>query len=124
VQAQGVVFAWVDTDAGDGNTEFSERDYAGFANDACYEFFVRVGVKAIAPSVGEVVVQNVSTGAASPDRTSSVTSEESAGSRRPDERKLLSHLEKIVGSLQVESTAASVLDNPRYKSAPTFPASN
>lgn len=124
VMAQGVSFAWVDTDAGDGNTEFSERDYAGFVNDACYEFFVRVGVKAPAPAVAEAVLQNVSTGAASPDRTSSVTSEESVGSRRPDERKLLTHLEKIVSSLQVESTAASVLDKPRYKSATAFPASN
>ena len=44
VTAQGVTFAWIDIDTGDGSTEFSERDYAGFANDACYEFFVRVGV--------------------------------------------------------------------------------
>jgi len=124
VMAQGVAFAWVDTDAGDGNTEFSERDYAGFANDACYEFFVRVGVKATAPSVSAAVLQNVSTGAAGPEGTSSVTSEESAGSRRPDERKILSHLEKIVGSLQIESASASMLDKPRYKSAPAFPASN
>ena len=37
-------------DAGDGSTEYYERDYAGFANDACYEFFVRVGVKSAAPA--------------------------------------------------------------------------
>jgi hypothetical protein len=36
VVAQGVTFAWIDIDTGDGSTEFSERDYAGFANDSCY----------------------------------------------------------------------------------------
>jgi hypothetical protein len=126
VMAQGVAFAWVDTDSGDGNTEFSERDYAGFANDACYEFFVRVGVKAA--GTGTATLQNVSnsTGVdtAAADGVSSVTREESAGSRRPDERKIIAHLEKIVASLQVESTSASVLDKPRYKSAAAFPASN
>ena len=124
VMAQGVAFAWVDTDSGDGNTEFSERDYAGFANDACYEFFVRVGVKA----VGGATLQNVSAGAADVTTPAagalSVTSEESAASRRPDERKIIAHLEKVVASLQVESGSASVLDKPRYKSAPAFPASN
>jgi hypothetical protein len=118
VTAQGVSFAWIDTDAGDGGTEFYERDYAGFANDACYEFFVRVGVKLTAP-IGQTV-QNVSTVDGGSDGASSVTSEESAGSRRLDERKILAHLEKIVASLQVESASASMLDKPRYKSAPAF----
>lgn len=122
VAAQGVSFAWVDTDAGDGSTEFYERDYAGFANDACYEFFLRVGVKA--PAMGEDRMQDVSTASAAGDGMGSVTSEESAGSRRPDERKIVAHLERIVTSLQVGSVAASVLDKPRYKSAPAFPASN
>jgi hypothetical protein len=123
VTAQGVSFAWIDTEAGDGSTEFYERDYAGFANDACYEFFVRVGVKSTAP-VEQMAPQNASGGSAGPDAASSVTSEESAGSRRLDERKILVHLEKIVASLQVESVSASVLDKPRYKPAPAFPASN
>jgi hypothetical protein len=123
VAAQGVSFAWVDTDAGDGSTEFYERDYSGFANDACYEFFVRVGVKSRGP-LEQTPLQNVSGVSAGPDTVSSVTSEESAGSRRLDERKILAHLEKIVGSLQVESASASVLDKPRYKSVPAFPASN
>ena len=130
VMSQGVAFAWVDTDAGDGSTEFSERDYAGFANDACYEFFVRVGVKAAGG--GEATLQNVSSGTAvgvtdgtaAAGGPSSVTSDESAGSRRPDERRIIAHLEKIVVSVQVESASASVLDKPRYKSAPAFPASN
>ena len=124
VTAQGVSFAWVDIDAGDGGTEYFERDYAGYANEACYEFFVRVGVKSGAATAGQTL-QNVSTavGTAS-DPASSVTSEESAGSRRPDERKIIAHLEKIVASLQVESVSASVLDKLRYKSTPAFPASN
>jgi hypothetical protein len=127
VAAQGISFAWVDIDAGDGSTEYFERDYAGFANEACYEFFIRVGVKSGAATVGQTL-QNVSAAGAAPDAGSSiasnVTSEESAGSRRPDERKIIAHLEKIVASMQVETTAASVLDKPRYKSTPAFPASN
>jgi hypothetical protein len=122
VAAQGVSFAWIDIDTGDGSTEFYERDYAGFANDACYEFFVRVGVKSTA--AGGQTLQNVSAAGDAEDSDSSVTSEESAGSRRLDERKILAHLEKIVASLQVESASASVLDKPRYKSAPALPASN
>jgi hypothetical protein len=121
VTAQGVSFAWTDVDAGDGSTEFYERDYAGFSNDVCYEFFVRVGVKSAAGPV-EQMGQNVS--AASPQTASSVTGEESMGSRRPDERKILAQLERIVASLRVESVAASVLDKPQYKSAPAFPTSN
>jgi hypothetical protein len=122
VAAQGVSFAWIDIDTGDGSTEFYERDYAGFTNDACYEFFVRVGVKSTA--AGGQTLQNVSAAGDAEDSGSSVTSEESAGSRRLDERKILAHLEKIVASLQVESASASVLDKPRYKSAPALPASN
>jgi hypothetical protein len=121
VTAQGVSFAWIDTDAGDGSTEFYERDYAGFANDACYEFFVRVGVKSTTP---EQATQSVSTATAGSDAASSVTSEESAGSSRLDERKMFAQLEKIVASLQVENTSVSVLDKPRFKSAPALPASN
>jgi hypothetical protein len=69
-------------------------------------------------------LQNVSAAGDAADTASSVTSEESAGSRRLDERKILAHLEKIVASLQVESASASILDKPRYKSAPALPASN
>ena len=124
VTAQGVSFAWVDIDAGDGGTEYFERDYAGYANEACYEFFVRVGVKSGAATAGQTL-QNVSTAVGTDsDPASGVTSEESAGSRRPDERKIIAHLEKIVASLQVESVSACVLDKPRYKSSPAFPASN
>jgi hypothetical protein len=119
---QGIAFAWIDTDSGDGNTEFYERNYAGFANDACYEFFVRVGV-APGPNVSAVQTVSAAQSGANGDN-SSVTSEESAAYRAPNERKLIAHLEKIVTSLQVEPLAASVLDKPKYKAAPVLPASN
>ena len=77
---QGVEFAWADSDEGDASTEFFERDYAGFANGACYELFLRVGV-----------------GAAD-------------GTRPPDEKKILGHIEKIVSSLQFVPQRVSVLD--------------
>jgi hypothetical protein len=80
---QGVDFAWADHDAGDGSTEFFERDYAGFTNGTCYEFFLRVGVAA-----------------------------DTDGERLPDEKKILGHMEKIVSSLQFESQAVSALDGP------------
>ncbi len=80
---QGVGFAWADNDAGDGSTEYFERDYAGFANGACYEFFLRVGV-------------------------GSEADEEAI--RPADEKKILAHLEKIVSSVQFESRSVSALD--------------
>src|ERR1700744_2407504 len=72
VTAQGVGFSWIDTDAGDGSTEYYERDYAGFANVACYGFFVRVGVKSTATAH-----QNLPTASDGADLASTVTSEES-----------------------------------------------
>ena len=119
VTGQGIAFAWIDTDSGDGNTEFYERDYAGFANDACYEFFVRVGV---APSPGVSALTTAGSGADGVNSAGKV--EESATYRAPNERKLLAHLEKIVTSLQAEPPAVSALDKPRYKSAPVLPLSN
>jgi hypothetical protein len=126
VTAQGVSFAWIDIDTGDGNTEFAERDYAGFANGACYEFFMRIGVRSpatVAPTLQNVSASNGVSDMA-PPTNSNVTSEESVGSRRPNDRKIVGNLEKIVASFQAESVPVSVLDKPRYKSAPAFPASN
>jgi hypothetical protein len=80
---QGVEFAWADNNEGDGSTEFFERDYAGFVNGTCYEFFLRVGVAA-----------------------------DTDGERPPDEKKILGHMAKIVASLQFESQAVSALDGP------------
>jgi hypothetical protein len=83
---QGVEFAWIDSDQGDASSEFFERDYAGFTNGVCYEFFVRVGVEAVVA--------------------------DSDAERPPDEKKILGHLEKIVGSLQFEPKTVSALDGP------------
>jgi hypothetical protein len=80
---QGVEFAWIDNDEGDASTEFFERDYAGFANGTCYEFFLRVGVAA---------------------------GDDSDETRPPDEKKILGHMEKVVASLQFEPQPVSVLE--------------
>jgi hypothetical protein len=82
---QGVDFTWADRDEGDANTEFFERDYAGFANGTCYEFFLRVGVG---------------------------VSADAEEARAPDDKKILGHLEQIVSSLQFESKPVSSLDGP------------
>jgi hypothetical protein len=124
VMAQGVAFAWIDRDEGDGSTEFYERDYAGFANGVCYEFFVRVGVGSgggvgtVASAVGDVSP----TVAGSRDAALGAgerNGEESSGARAPDEKKIFAHLERIVASLQVEEQrVVSVLDRPKYKQTP------
>ena len=80
---QSVEFAWADNDEGDASTEFFERDYAGFANGTCYEFFLRIGVG---------------------------TTDDADGTQPPDEKKILAHLEKVVSSLQFESKSVSLLD--------------
>jgi hypothetical protein len=121
VTAHGMTFGFIDIDAGEGNTEYYERDYAGFANDACYEFFVRVGVAAVG---AQSTLQNVSTSDGPASATSSLTGEESVIYRAPDERKIFGHLEKIVVSLQVEPAMVSSLDKPKFKAKPSFPASN
>jgi hypothetical protein len=80
---QGVTFAWADSDAGEGDTEFLERDFAGFANGTCYEFFVRVG--------------------------SEVTSD-SDHAKPVNQKKIVGQLEKIVGSFQLQAKEISMLD--------------
>jgi hypothetical protein len=87
---QGVTFAWADTDAGEGDTEFLERDYAGFANGTCYEFFVRVG--------------------------SEVTGD-SDHAKPVNQKKILGQLEKIVISLQLQAKETSMLDGNQKISA-------
>jgi hypothetical protein len=83
VKVQGMTFTWADSDEGEGDTEFLERDYAGFANDTCYEFFVRVGVE---------------------------SADESDQLRPVNQKKIMGQLDKIVTSLQIEPKAVSVLD--------------
>jgi hypothetical protein len=80
---QGVVFAWADSEAGEGDTEFFERDYAGFANGTCYEFFVRVGT---------------------------VAGDDSARAKPVNQKKIVAQLEKIVGSWRWQAKESSMLD--------------
>jgi hypothetical protein len=71
---QGVLFNWAEETTADAGAESVERDYAGYTNGACYEFFVHVGV-------GETA--------------------NSDGLEKPaDAKKIVRHLEKIVSSLQ------------------------
>ncbi len=79
----GAPFAWADSEAGEGDTEFVERDYAGFANGTCYEFFVRVGTEG------------------GPD---------TADAKPANQKKILGQLEKIVDSLQLREREISMLD--------------
>jgi len=83
ITVDGVPFLWADSDQGEANTEYFERDYAGFANDRCYEFFVRVGVE----TVGD---------------TNQV--------KPVNQKKIVAQLEKIVTSLQLQPRAVSILD--------------
>jgi hypothetical protein len=88
ITIQGVPFTWADSEEGDVGTEFLERDYAGFANDRCYQFFVRVGVG----------------------------STEETGQLKPaNQKKILGQLEKVVTSLQMEPKAVSILDQRHTK---------
>jgi hypothetical protein len=83
LNVQGVTFTWADSDEGDVSTEFLERDYAGFAKDTCYEFFVRVGV---APTADSEQLRPV------------------------NQKKILAQLERIITSLQLEPKPVSMLD--------------
>jgi hypothetical protein len=80
---QGVPFTWADSDAGEGETEFFERDYAGFANGTCYEFFVRIGTEA---------------------------GDETSPAKPVNQKKILTQLEKIVASFQLRQAETSMLD--------------
>jgi hypothetical protein len=82
-KVQGVTFAWAENEAGDGDAEYFERDYAGFANGTCYEFLLRVGVG---------------------------PNSEQDGVRPANEKKILSQLEKIVSSAQIQAKPVSILD--------------
>jgi hypothetical protein len=82
LNVEGVLFHWVEettADAGAG-TESVERDYAGYANGACYEFFAHVMVGETANSDGL--------------------------EKQADAKKIVRHLEKIVSSLQWEAKRA------------------
>jgi hypothetical protein len=77
---QGVLFAWEQDASATADTEVIERDYAGYAGGACYEFFVRV-------TVGEAANNDGS-------------------EKQADAEKIVRHLEKIASSLQMPVKAA------------------
>jgi hypothetical protein len=83
ITVDGVPFMWADSDQGEANTEYFERDYAGFANDRCYEFFVRVGVETV---------------------------NETDQLKPVNQKKIMAQLEKIVTSSQLQPRAVSMLD--------------
>jgi hypothetical protein len=74
VTIQNTVFTWEQDASAATDSDLVERIYAGFANDRCYEFFLRV-------------------------RTGDATDEDGAA-KQADPDKILRHLEKIVLSLQ------------------------
>ena len=41
---QGLALAWVQTSSASMGTDYTNRDYAGFANGACYEFLLQVAI--------------------------------------------------------------------------------
>jgi hypothetical protein len=78
VTIQNAVFTWEQDASAAPDSDLVERDYAGFANNACYEFFLRV-------------------------RTADVADEEDP-TILADPSKILRHLEKIALSLQPPAT--------------------
>jgi hypothetical protein len=78
VTIQNAVFTWEQDASAAPDSDLVERDYAGFANNACYEFFLRV-------------------------RTADVADEEDP-TKLADPSKILRHLEKIALSLQPPAT--------------------
>ena len=91
ITVSGVPFMWADSEQGEGDKEYYERDYAGFANDTCYEFFVRVGIE----SAGD-----------------------SEQMKPVNQKKIFGQLEKIVASTQLQPKAVSMLDKQPSRAAP------
>jgi hypothetical protein len=77
---QGIVFRWNERESETAGTEIVERAYAGFSQATCYEFLLTVAAEE----------------APDPD-----------GFRKPaDIKKIMKHLEKVVGSLQIFTKSA------------------
>jgi hypothetical protein len=76
----GIPFYWREHDSSESGTSRTLRDYAGFSNGACYEFFLEVASTANAAN--------------------------DAPSSRPDVLKVLRPLERIVSSLQIRPAPA------------------
>ena len=77
---QGIVFRWNERESETAGTEIVERAYAGYSQATCYEFLLKVAAEE----------------APDPD-----------GFRKPaDIKKIMKHLEKVVGSLQIFTKSA------------------
>jgi hypothetical protein len=76
VNIQRVAFTWAEDTTEEAGTQTVERDYAGYANGTCYEFFAHVAVGKTGSSDGL--------------------------DKQADVKKIVRHLEKIVTSLQWE----------------------
>lgn len=78
---QGISFHWGQHGSSAGDTAYENRDYAGFSNGTCYEFFLQVGSTSLADPDGHIA--------------------------QADIHKIFRALEKIVLSLQVRPTPAA-----------------
>jgi hypothetical protein len=87
INVHEVLFSWAEDVRTADATDYLERDYAGFSNGTCYEFFLRVDVGSEANDDGV---------------------------RKADAQKVLWQLEKIVSSLQIVPPPAASL--PRKQS--------
>jgi hypothetical protein len=76
-----ILFYWREHDSAEAGTARTLRDYAGFSNGACYEFFLEV--------------------------SSTANAANDAPSSRPDVMKVLRPLEKIVSSLQIRPASSN-----------------
>jgi hypothetical protein len=81
VSIQEIPFTWREQSSSDADTRYVQREYAGYARGACYEFRMEVGV--------------------------SGGSDTDAGIKAADTKKILRTLEKIVLSLQLHQAAAA-----------------
>jgi hypothetical protein len=80
VTIQNAVFTWEQDASAAPDSDLVERDYAGFTNGACYEFFLRVRTA---------------------DTTAADATGEAPTPAQGDPDKILSRLEKVVLSLQI-----------------------
>jgi hypothetical protein len=87
---QGVLFHWAEETTAQAGTESVERDYAGYSNRTCYEFFVHV-------AVGE-------------------TMNSEGLEKQADAKKIARQLERIASSLQITGAAAAPEGRPKMPS--------
>jgi len=89
VTIQQTLFTWEQDASASPNSDLIERDYAGFANNACYQFFLRV-------RTADTTAADTAS-----DATPAQATSHDATPTQPDPDKILAHLEKVVLSLQI-----------------------